>query len=499
MLVAPEPRQWAKAARENQRKLRDATVLLAGTPLAEWRRRTRIALAGGDDRLIVVTGHQPEFIHAGVWAKGVVATRMADAVDGVVTHLVVDSDAARRTALVIPTHTAQGLSLTSVRYAEAPSDHPYEHIPRLAPGIVGHLSELVRAALHDRYEQTQMPEFFAGIDACAQARDWVAQMTAGRRAISVPLGVDMDERRVSDLDGNPLLNDMLLNAPRFAHSYNRALAEYRRVHRVRDLRRPMPDLVVDGGRCESAWWVYGNQGPRRRLFVGASGETLCLYADDVPIGTVRAADLRSGHTPGGAELLGWRLRPRALALTLWARLLLADLFIHGIGGAKYDRIADAITEDYYEIPPPHMACVSATLHLPFPETSVTEDCIRRRRHELRDLHSNPHRHISPEPDLQDQIDERARAVRLSCELAASHRLDRPARAAAYLRIRNANRALLARRPDLVSIKRAELQHALNQLPQTRIAQGREYFFGLFPREDLERLLWALPGKRDFLV
>ena len=40
------------------------------------------------------------------------------------------------------------------------------------------------------------------------------------------------------------------------------------------------------------------------------------------------------------------MRTRALATTLFARLLLADVFIHGIGGAKYDQVTDEICEDF---------------------------------------------------------------------------------------------------------------------------------------------------------
>ena len=36
-------------------------------------------------------------------------------------------------------------------------------------------------------------------------------------------------------------------------------------------------------------------------------------------------------------------------LTLWARLLLCDLFIHGIGGAQYDRVTDLIVENYFGV------------------------------------------------------------------------------------------------------------------------------------------------------
>ena len=46
------------------------------------------------------------------------------------------------------------------------------------------------------------------------------------------------------------------------------------------------------------------------------------------------------------------LRPRALTLTLFARLCLGDFFIHGIGGGKYDEVTDAIIRDYFGVEPP---------------------------------------------------------------------------------------------------------------------------------------------------
>ena len=41
-----------------------------------------------------------------------------------------------------------------------------------------------------------------------------------------------------------------------------------------------------------------------------------------------------GDLPG----LGIRLRTRALTTTMYARFLIGDLFVHGIGGAKYDEL-----------------------------------------------------------------------------------------------------------------------------------------------------------------
>jgi hypothetical protein len=202
-------------------------------------------------------------------------------------------------------------------------------------------------------------------------------------------------------------------------------------------------------------------------------------------------------------LNGWQLRPRALALTIWARLLLADLFIHGIGGAKYDRISDAIIADYYGLTPPHMGCVSATLHLtlggrgPCRASGATLQTIRALRHSLRDLQWNPQRNLSPSRDSAPLVARRAEAVRHASWLREQRRHDRKARAAAFRRIREINAALLAGQQDALAAGRRELERGLANLKQSEIARGREYFFGLFDWPALDRLLRALPSESDF--
>ncbi len=47
-----------------------------------------------------------------------------------------------------------------------------------------------------------------------------------------------------------------------------------------------------------------------------------------------------------------RLRTRALTTTLFSRFMLGDLFIHGIGGAKYDELGDEIARRFFGIEPP---------------------------------------------------------------------------------------------------------------------------------------------------
>jgi hypothetical protein len=77
-----------------------------------------------------------------------------------------------------------------------------------------------------------------------------------------------------------------------------------------------------------------------------------------------------------AELLSqcgatFKLRPRALATTMYARIFLSDLFIHGIGGAKYDELGDEITRRYLGIEPPELMVVSATTLLPVDQKLIS--------------------------------------------------------------------------------------------------------------------------------
>jgi hypothetical protein len=91
---------------------------------------------------------------------------------------------------------------------------------------------------------------------------------------------------------------------------------------------------------------------------------------------------------------GLKVRSRALTNTLYARLFLCDLFVHGIGGGKYDELTDELIRRFYEFEPPDYLVLSATRLLPLPSAPVTSEGCRRLARALRDLHWNPQRHAA---------------------------------------------------------------------------------------------------------
>ena len=60
------------------------------------------------------------------------------------------------------------------------------------------------------------------------------------------------------------------------------------------------------------------------------------------------------------EQQGIRFRPRAVVTTMFSRLVLSDIFLHGVGGARYDRLTDVIIERFFGIPAPGFVVASAT-------------------------------------------------------------------------------------------------------------------------------------------
>ena len=501
-LVEPPASVHAKLISSNRRLLAGSSARFAGIDLPTLRDRIRSALVNDPDAPIIVTGHQPEFIHPGVWAKHVVAVRLADATGGAAINLVADNDAPKETGLAVPSVETKRLRRVVVPYAHAPPNVAYENIdPVDGPGRQEFESQ-VRAAFGERFETSLLGDYFAAVQThSAGAVDWVDQMVAARRAVERTLGIELLDHRISRVWYGPMLAEILADADRFAASYNQALADYRRKLGVRSSQHPIPDLHRSGDRQELPLWAYRPGGTRHRLYVTKRGDRITLYADDDVIGDVPHRSLSDWDTADAAlQSLGdWRIRPRALMLTLWARLLLADLFVQGIGGAKYDRITDGLIRNYYGFEPPSMIAVSATLHLALPQHDVGSDAARTLNLQRRDLIYNPQRQLTDSAALRNLRDRKLNIVQELAALRERGPSVRPQRRELFLGVRTLNHQMLALHPTILADLDDQLDTTLQRLQENETAARRDYFFALHRRQDIEMLLDRLPSASDFGV
>jgi hypothetical protein len=502
VLFEPEAELLPSLIERNQRLLDDSRITLAGRRLTEIRRSTRDALCPSCESPIIVTGHQPDFIHPGVWAKHVVASALARSVGGKAVNLVVDSDAPNDTSLDVPTMVDGSVVWHPVRYTSLSRGGVFEHIPTMNAERRQAFAAEVRQWLGaERYDASCLPLYFDALDRAPEMTDWVDQMVHARKVVENSFSVDMIEHRVSRVWGGPLLVDIVLNAERFAQCHNDALNDYRRRYHIRGAARPVPDLVIQEGRVEIPAWALLPGAPRRRVFVSQGADHVTLYGDDRKLGSAPRRDLLDPERSDAAwrQLSDCALRPRALSLTLWARLLLADLFIHGIGGALYDRVTDDIIRRYFNTEPPAMACVSATLRLEFPTPAVSSEDLVRARRDARDIRYNPQRFVTNAKESALMLNDRDSAIAKSKKLRESAARDRAARREAFERIREINEKLSQLSSLAPADADARFQSIQAAIRQRAIARRRDFFFAMAPRDALEKLAHRLAASHSFRV
>lgn len=473
-----------------------------GCPLTAWRAELRQEL--NLDGPVIATGHQVEFFHAGVLAKVIAAHSLAARLGGRCVFFWVDCDEPRRGDLAVPQVTSRGVRRVTVPLPGFDARRPVEDQPAATRAEWLQCFASV-TSLHEYGDRSALPAFARAwltapgtsaepAGASERGLDLVEAMVRAHGATETSLGLDrVQPVRVSRLCATAAFRafaaGLLLDARRGAECYNAAVLAYRRRHRVRARGRPVPLLAIDGSRVEVPLWVVRRGTPRRRLYAEIDGERVRLLADDQPIGEAARRELADATTHGApwpVERDGWGLRPRALTLSAFLRLFAADLFIHGIGGAKYDEVTEEFVAAHAGLTPAPIGCVSATLRLPLPHSALGPADIAHARHASRDLRYNPQRHLARVPDELRR--EREELVRRSDELRAQRPADHLTRALVFRELRRVNERMLATDPWRAAQYDQRVAALESQWALDRIALDREYFYALHPLDSLRTLV-----------
>lgn len=432
---------------------------------------------------LLLSGHQPELVHPGVWVKNFALNGLARKHGLTPINLIIDYDAVKATLLHVPEPIYAALN-TAVRRAipfdQGASQAPFEEREIQDRECLESLPERVAAVAHSWGYQPLLPDFWAEVLRQTHRTTLLGEcLTAARRAVERRWGCHNLEVPVSALSRTEafawFVCHILADLPRFHAIYNETVHDYRRVYRLRSRSHPVPDLAKDGDWLEAPFWAWRTgQEQRDRLFVRRQGSGLHLRAGTAAWPTVSVVPAAWGEL----EAAGFKVRPRALTNTLFARLFLADLFIHGIGGGKYDELTDAIARRFYAIEPPRYLVFSGTLRLPLRPLLGSHVGTRvERMQRLRSVRYNPQRHLTPhaarEPEIQELLRQREAWI---ARTPATHR-GRRERYAALRTLLDELRAA-TRREELFA--RVELAGAEQAEKVNAVLRRRDYAACLFP-------------------
>lgn len=463
-------------------------------------------------RPIVMGGHQPELFHAGVWLKNFVIDAYARQLGGTAINLVIDTDRCARTSVDVPVGTPERAHFEEVFFDLPAPEMPWEERGILDGDCFAAFgraaSDLLRPLEPDPVLRRWWP---LAVERAGESHRLGLAIAQARHMLEERFGLETLELPMSELVRLPtvmvFMGWLLAHARLLHEAYNGGLAAYRAAHRERSLSRPMPDLAVrsddpsEGEWLEIPWWIWSRDDPRRRrAFANMSVRGGMTISDmetlrvELPI-SPETSPSKWVDALSRLEEHAIRLRPRAIVTTLVARMLVADVFVHGIGGAAYDQLTDEIVRRLTGCDPPRFAVVSGTLRLPIaaryegrqrldPEADLAD--VHR---SLRDLEFHPERHLAPleaQPDdIRELVAEKWRWIETHPTVTLAKRRCREIRAAnARLAFHSEplRESLLARVGPLAQAARAR-----------NVLASRAHPWCFFPEKTLKKFLLLETG------
>jgi hypothetical protein len=419
---------------ENARRL-ERDVEIGGLSLTELRQIARTSflqeaaeyLRQADEpvpsikgRCVLMGGHQPELFHPGVWLKNFALAGLARRYDAVAVNIIVDSDTMKSAHVRVPA-PSDGQSpfphLRTVAFDRWQGEVPYESCAVQDEAMFAGFADEAGAILKSWRLNALLPEYWQmALHQAPRTNLLGERLVAARRMLERSWGCHNLEVPISRLcrtESFARLTYHLLEALPLLHAvYNECVRAHRRLHRMRSRNHPVPDLAAEGDWLEVPLWAWrAGQKQRGRLFarrrigvfeLRAGGEAWPSLPADADRAVAALLDLFGQ---------GFALRTRALLTAMYARLLLGDLFIHGIGGAKYDELTDRIMQRFFGIEPPHFVALSGTLRLPLPAYPVSSADRARLGREMRDLRFNPQRHLEEFASVSSSLGELAERKR----------------------------------------------------------------------------------------
>ena len=447
----------------------------AGEPVPDW-----------SGSRFLVAGHQPELFHPGVWVKNVALYGLAGRHDALPLHVIVDNDTVKSTVLRVP----YGEHISRIPFDQGASDAPYEERPVLDETLFASLADRVHTISASWPFKPLLADFWQEVRRQSSRTPLLGErLTAARRHLERAFGVQPLEVPLSRICETEAFArfaaHLVLELPRLHAAYNAAALAYRRRHGLRSRNHPVPDLAREGEWYEAPFWIWhAGQGRRRRLFAQVGPATFCCAGAEA----IDCALPKHDAAAAWHELRrrGWKVRTRALTTTLFCRLVLGDLFIHGIGGGKYDEVTDDIIRGFFGVEPPRYLILTATLLLPLPRDPKAKEEAARLRHLERELTWNPQRRLPADAngDLTTLVQQKRSWIEAPRD---SH----SQRALRYERLRALTEEL---RPGVAlqaSDARSAHAEAQRRLRLHEVHSSRDYAFCLYPEDMLRGFLDSL--------
>src|SRR5271166_7162637 len=217
---------------------------------------------------LVVTGHQPELFHPGVWVKNFAAAAIAGAHRGLGLNLIVDNDLPKSSWVRVPAINGDQTRTLRIEFDRWKGEQPYEDLmvndETLFASFGGRVSEVLTGIVADPIIRDFWPDV---IRRSKSGFPLGLRLALARRGLEATWGISNLEIPLSRLCQSEgflwFACHLMAHLPRFQELHNQALAEYRALYKIRSKNHPVSALGQAGQWREAPFWVWRQGQPRR--------------------------------------------------------------------------------------------------------------------------------------------------------------------------------------------------------------------------------------------
>jgi hypothetical protein len=371
---------------------------------------------------IIQTGHQPVFFHPGIWIKNIFLNELLKSPlldKSLGLNIILDNDICKDFGLSFPALSSNGnLILEEISFLSSTFtlNLPFEEYPCPSLELTTKFNRNITRRLKPlESENKDILNNFKNFTRCLENSSRFCSQNHKKTNLGEFLGLTrrLYEQEIEPTyleipfsqicDSDEFLSFFLEITEKiepFSKIYNNKLDEYRKLFKIRTQAHPSPNLMIKENLIETPFWIWREGDQRRKIFILREKEKNYLYSDSHgKIFLLKKNGLESLFSLKRIlKEKKLKIRPKALLLTLYNRLFISDLFIHGLGGAKYDLVTDEIIREFLKVGPPRFLVASCTLYLDFKSSPGTSDFkISALKKRIRDLEFNPQRYIDELP------------------------------------------------------------------------------------------------------
>ncbi|HAR64368.1 MAG: hypothetical protein DKM50_11740 [Candidatus Margulisiibacteriota bacterium] len=349
-------------------------------------------ITGGIDTVpIIMTGHQPVIYHCGILYKNTILEQYSKARQAYGINVIIDTDAGDGGKFGYPFRSNTHLTVEESSIATHPGrllmfQHLFDRdtLIKVFSAINGSLAELGLVR-----ERSRLQEIEAVITSLAGVAVPEANTLVRRYCEGAPHYYDIPLSSILKFPECQLFfSHIIEDAEKFVPLFNSCLEKYRREHHIGNCINPFPNLCYSQDLFELPFWAVNKKSKQRKpLYIRKLGQLINLYSGDELIAQVDNAQYYAQAIPEH-----YFIAPRAVVTTLLLRMFCSDLFIHGLGGAEYDKFTDCFSRRYFDITPPLFVKASADCYIFRKEVDMCEEK-KAFLHRLREYYYHTERYL----------------------------------------------------------------------------------------------------------